>query len=75
MRLFLSNILLFYSFTMLQLKSSCVCSSNPPEHVASASGQSDSFQPGASFGFTVGRKQSDTQENSREAKILKTADT
>lgn len=37
-----------------------VCQSNPPEHVASTSDQSDSFQPEASFSFTVGRKQLDT---------------
>lgn len=70
-----SNILLFFSFKTLPLESSCVYQSNPPEHVASTSGQSNSFQPEASFNFTVGKKQSDTQESPSEAKILKSADT
>lgn len=39
-----------------------MCQSNPPEHGASTSDQSDSFQPEASFSFTVGRKQLDTRK-------------
>ena len=56
---------IFYSFTTLPLDSSHVCQSNPPEHVVSTSGQSDDFQPGASFSLTVGRKQPDTWELKR----------
>lgn len=37
--------------------------SNPLEHGASASDQSDSFQPEASFSFTAGRKQLDTRKS------------
>lgn len=72
---FVVYFIYLFIFTTPPLESSCVHQSNPPEHVASASGQSDSFQPEASFSFAVGRKQWDTQENSREAKILKTAET
>lgn len=37
--------------------------SNPLEHGASASDQSDSFQSEASFSFTAGRKQLDTRKS------------
>lgn len=66
---FLYFIILASYFTLECL---CVFQSNPPEHVASTPGHSDSFQPGASFSVTVGGKQSDTQESSSDARVLKT---